>query len=143
MSLEYLRKEGYECVVVEQTVRFPDKNKGKCPCCHATAWTMFKRDLWNIADILAVKPSEPGVLLVQTTTTSNASARYSKIKANPVTDILLKAGNRIHVHGWAKQGPRGKRKVWTLKVYDLAKDASWTEDNPVSTTPVLEFDSAF
>ena len=26
----------------------------------------------------------------------------------------LAAGNGLVFHGWAKQGPRGKRKAWTL-----------------------------
>ena len=30
----------------------------------------------------------------------------------------IKAGGKCEWHGWAKRGPRGRRKVWTLRRVD-------------------------
>lgn len=102
-SLAHLREQGYTCQVVERW----------CP--HSRR----RVDLFNFADIVAVKPSFRGVLFVQTTSASSVSARVKKIHETAAAGIVLAAGNPVVVHGWGKRGARGKRKLWTLREVNI------------------------
>ncbi len=102
-TLAYLRDQGYSAEVVENWVTLPGKPG-------------FRKDLGGCIDILAVKANLPGVLGVQTTSGSNVSARLKKARSKPWLKTWLQAGNRFHVHGWAKRGKRGERKRWTVRV---------------------------
>lgn len=98
-SLKHLRDNGYTAQVVER-------------------WNQFARvrqDLFGCIDIVAIKSDLNGVYGVQTTSTGNMSARVEKIKQEPIMRLWLEAGNTLVVHGWAKRGKAGKRKLWTLK----------------------------
>ena len=97
-SLAVLREMNYVVQVVEQYNRF----------------SKTRLDLYGCIDILAVHP-EHGILGVQATTTSNAAARVSKALAEPRLVTWLAAGASFEVWGWAKRGPAGKRKLWTLR----------------------------
>lgn len=98
-SLAHLRSLGYSACVVEKWV----------------AQIKQRKDAFGFGDILAVKVGEPGALLVQATSGSNVAARIAKIKSIPEAGIWLAAGNRIVVMGFSKKGPRGKRKVWSVR----------------------------
>jgi hypothetical protein len=97
-TLARLRKEGWTASVVE---RFNP---------HAEV----RQDLFGFIDVLAIRPGEPP-LAVQATTGTNAAARLKKALALPALRTWLDAGSRLEAHGWSKKGPRGKRKLWTLK----------------------------
>jgi len=75
--------------------------------------TKTRRDLFGCIDIVAVHEYH-GILGVQATTTGNMSARIKKSMAEPRLYAWLLAGGKFAVWGWAKRGPRGKRKLWTL-----------------------------
>lgn len=94
----------------------------------------IKIDLFHFGDILAVDDDFPGSLIIQTTTGSNMAARITKITTDPqcVPSAIkwLKAGNRITVHGWRKIGPRGKRKLWTLREEAITLDNFPSVDTP-------------
>jgi len=114
-SMKYLRRQGLTVEKTEQTVRAPDPvipNK----------WKTWKRDLFNFSDIVGVHPEHKGTLYVQTTTTDHQADRIHKIAGLAVVQLLIKAGNRIHVHGWGKKGPRGGRKVWQVTVTEIGFD---------------------
>jgi len=113
-SLDYLRKQGFIANVVEQTIHFPDRE-------HPGKMKMFKRDLFNLFDILAAAPGK-GIIGVQTTSRSNQQARIQKIMGTREADIWLEAGGQIHVHGWALAGARGKRKLWEVSVHIMGRD---------------------
>lgn len=102
LTLKYLREAGYTCDIVERRI---------------TKWTT--RDFLGFADILAVKPGTIGVLAVQTTTVDNQSTRKKKVMGIDALQAWLDAGNRFEVHGWAKKGPRGKRKLWAVNVNEI------------------------
>lgn len=111
-SLKRLRELGYMVQVVE---RF---NPG----------ARVRQDLYSFIDILAVRPGE--ILGVQACTVGDLSKRLAKIESDGVRAKgrrWLEAGGRIEVHGWGKYGPRGKRKVWDVRVVTLAELAPQEE----------------
>ena len=114
-SLKWLKDQGFLCQSVEQTIRYPDRqNPGRMK--------IFKRDVWNIADIIAVGGGLTGTLYVQVTDTSNQAARFNKISGIPAAYRVLEAGNHIWILGWGKKGPRGKRKLWEVTVNHVTID---------------------
>ncbi len=102
-SLAELRKQGYYAQVVERWIPM----------------TRRRLDLYGFIDIVAIDSAGalPGVLAVQATSTSNMSARLQKICTECADEARawLQTGNRIEIHGWAKRGAKGKRKLWTLR----------------------------
>ena len=96
-SLAHLRELGYTAKVVE----------------HWNPYAKIRQDLFG-ADILALKSGEP-VLVVQATTGSNHAARRTKLDVEGYTALWEGAGAMIEVWSWSKQGPRGQRKVWTVR----------------------------
>lgn len=96
-SLSHLRELGYRAQVVEK-------------------WNPFARvrqDLFG-GDILALKSGNP-ILIVQATTSGNIAARIQKLQEHGFVDLWKSVGASLEVWGWAKQGPRGKRKTWQLR----------------------------
>lgn len=96
-SLARLRELGYRAQKVEQTI----------------PKTFIKQDCFGV-DILALKPSEP-VLVIQATTGSNHAARRTKLAADGFITLWKSAGASLEIWSWAKQEPRGEKKVWTLR----------------------------
>lgn len=106
-SLKRLRELGYVAQVVER-------------------WCPFSRrriDLWGIVDIMAVHPGA-GVLAVQATSGNggNHAARRDKAMENENLPTILEAGVQFELWSWAKRGPRGKRKLWTLRREPITLD---------------------
>lgn len=99
-SLALLRERGYVAQVVEQTIR-------------GAGIVVFKRDLFGIGDIIAVRDGE--TLLVQTTSGSNVAARIAKIAECEHVGAIRKAGWRLVVHGWRKLKGR-----WTVREVDVS-----------------------
>lgn len=104
-TLEWCRKQGYAAGVTERFNRF----------------AKVRQDLFGIVDLIFLT----GELIVgvQCTVTGSLSARKDKIfelhqlQANndAIHKWLSVNGASIELHGWAKRGERGKRKLWTLK----------------------------
>ena len=110
-SLKYLRDRGFIACKVEQILHMPGRP------------FPFKKDAFGFGDILAAQSGMSGIegfgiYLIQVTSTGNVSKRCEKIKSDPkVAPFAIKwlqSSGNIHVHGWAKRGPRGKAKRWTL-----------------------------
>ena len=97
-TLQELRKRGYRCQVVEQTI----------------PKTFIKRDLWGLWDVLALKGSE--TLAVQVTSGSNVSARLQKIAESEAIADCRAAGWSLAVHGWRKAA-NGR---WVLREVDCS-----------------------
>ena len=109
-TLGVLRAEGWTAEVVER-------------------WNPHARvrhDLFNVADILAVRGRE--TLAVQVTVGSGVSARVAKLRASPALPLLAAAGWRVEVHGWrkvkVKRGGRATR--WQYRVVPMADNAGAT-----------------
>src|SRR5204862_4275766 len=102
-----LRADGWTVCLVERWI----------PASHAGyRGPIIRRDAFGFGDILAVHPLIKGALLVQSTTGSNAAKRVNKILATKEARAWLASNNLIHVHGWAKRGAAGQRKLWTCRV---------------------------
>ncbi len=79
----------------------------------------MRRDLYNCFDLISAKADENGTTYIQTTTRDNQAARIKKVIESPYTGVLLSSGNRVIVHGWAKTGGRGQRKLWKVTVTEI------------------------
>ena len=73
-------------------------------------------DFAGFGDIIAFHPQNGKVIICQATTVSNQAARVSKILSIQAAQVWVNIGQMIHVHGWAKKGPRDKRKIWQLTI---------------------------
>lgn len=117
LSIKKLKEDGFFCQVVER-------------------WNPFahiRQDLFGAIDILGTGPGQAGCIGVQATTTGNINARFNKALALPAIRAFVTAGNKFVVWGWAKRGPRGKRKVWELKEVLLTNDHCRTAEMSSST----------
>lgn len=102
-TLAYLRKRGEVAQVVERFNQF----------------AKVRQDLFGFIDIVNLRTG--AIVGVQCTSGGNVAARVNKIlnECGDVAREWLLAGGRIEVWGWAKRGPRGKRKLWTPRVVDV------------------------
>lgn len=122
-STQWLRKNGFIVAKVEQIIHMPN------------APFPLKRDAFYFGDLLIAQKGF-GAALVQVTSSDHVSHRVNKINGIPqdpkdercvretelahsYARIWLASGNRIFVHGWAKRGPRGAKKKWTLTEMEI------------------------
>lgn len=106
-SLKELRSRGYMVAVTERWNPFAN----------------IRQDLFGFIDLLAIRGDE--VLAVQTTTAANVSARVKKLTELPaVLRWVASPTRRLVIHGWAKRGEKGKRKLWTCNETPI----EWSEE---------------
>jgi hypothetical protein len=86
-TLTFLRRQGYLADVVERFI--PD--------------LQHKKDLFGVADVLAIHPRDRLVLLVQATTRAHLADRSKRIQARPESAQLLRAGVRVEIWGWGQR----------------------------------------
>ncbi len=107
-TLRECRRRGWRAGVVE---RWMPKREGMA---HS-----LRIDLFGFIDVIVYAPGARGVLGVQATSTSNIGARVAKVtrtaKLREAAIDWLRTGCHFEVWGWAKRGPSGKRKLWTLR----------------------------
>lgn len=101
-TIKRFKEEGYTVWIVEKW----------------NHWAKIRQDLFGFIDILAMKQGEP-LIGIQTCVTGDMSTREKKIMDSPNYPIWLSTGCRLVIIGWAKQGARGKRKVWTPKAREM------------------------
>lgn len=101
-TLKWLREDGFKVGITEKW----------------NPHAKIRQDLFGFIDLVAVK-SGHGILGVQTTSGANHSTRRQKILESEEAHLWLACGGHIAVVSWAKQGARGKRKVWTMRWEEL------------------------
>jgi hypothetical protein len=101
--MQHLRGDGWTVEVVERWV--PGAN--------------IRRDLLGCADLLAIKPGTPP-LLIQATSDSHHAHRVNKAKAEPRLRTWLQSGGGFEVWSWAKRGGRWEHRVTPLVLGDMA-----------------------
>lgn len=105
-ALEHLRKEGFHAAVVEKHIPH----------------TFITQDMFGFADIVYLTATSIVALQVTSNNGGNHSARKAKIIAEPRALAWLKAGGLIELWSYAKQGPRGQEKVWTLRREEIVAE---------------------
>jgi hypothetical protein len=89
-------------------------------------WSGRRIDLYNLMDLVAIRPDVNGVLGIQCCSediqlhirkylegyTDNRGTFHGP---NEFLPIWKAAGNKILIHSWVKRGERGKRKTWQLR----------------------------
>lgn len=112
-------------------------------------YTNRRHDLFGCIDVVAIVPPRPGMAIdwdlvawytrngpdsralgIQCTTRAHLFDRSAKIIAEPRMKLWLEAGCRLSAWTWAKQGARGKRKLWRLKERDFTLDDFKRPENP-------------
>lgn len=109
--LAYCRRQGISAGVTERWIPIAVHPAGG-----------VRRDLFGWIDLIVAWPGE-GLIGVQATSGSNASARVSKLldRERLPDDNLrglvdwTRSQGRLEVWSWSKRGERGKRKLWTLR----------------------------
>lgn len=93
-----MRNQGYVVAVVE----------------HWNSFVKIRQDLFGFADLIAFK--DKVVLLVQTTSDANVSARRKKVEDNPISALWLSSprSRKVEVHGWKKVKGR-----WRVRVVNI------------------------
>lgn len=115
-SKKQLEKEGWKVGITEKWQSFFGRKSRK-------GTRGVRVDLFNLWDLVAVKPGEKGVTGVQCCLgNGDKAAHIKKMIANPVLKIWLDAGNPGIIHSWAKRGKAGKRKLWTCHITHLNHD---------------------
>lgn len=80
----------------------------------------IRQDLFGCIDIVAVTPKDDRMfgrtIGIQACAGSSSAARVKKAMAEPRLKAWLDAGNFFEVWAWRKVGPRGKRKVWEVRI---------------------------
>jgi hypothetical protein len=122
--MQYFKKAGFIVARVEQRLHMPGRP------------FPVTRDAFGFGDLLVAHHDPKVTALVQVTATGDMNRRIRKIGGTPAdasnekqaaeaeiarhnAAIWLAAGNKIIVHGWAKRGPRGKQKRWTLTEQEI------------------------
>jgi hypothetical protein len=113
-SLKLLRERGLVVQAVERWIPWATKPEDKDKPPSERGPPGIKQDLYGWIDLLAFNPETGELLAVQTTSGSNVSARIAKIREWPHLAAWLKRHGAV-VHGWAKRGERGKRKLWDCR----------------------------
>jgi hypothetical protein len=85
-------------------------------------WSHKRMDLFNIADLVAIRPDRKGVTGIQATG-EDVQEHVRKLMDSPYLKVWLQAENPFFIFAWRKRGERGKRKLWELRQLEfLLKD---------------------
>lgn len=74
----------------------------------------IRQDLFGCIDVIAIRPGV-GIVGIQACAGASHAARVAKMKAEPRLAEWVESGGKAECWSWAKQGPRGKQKTWTLR----------------------------
>lgn len=114
-TLAECRRRGWIAGIVERRIPFP-KPRGT------------KLDLFGVIDVVAIAPGVKGAIGIQSTANigGHHAKHRDKILAEPRARAWVEAENRLELWTWAKQGGRGQRKLWTLRVQVFTVE-SWPD----------------
>lgn len=109
-SEQLFRSKGYLTASVEKRKRFPDPKRHPCKVCHARPMLDIASDLWNVFDLLCVRPvandTGPARILIQVTDRSSHSKRRNKIIGSSEAKLALLSGFSILIQSWRKEDNR-------------------------------------
>jgi hypothetical protein len=99
-SVAYMQAKGYG--IVETVERWLPKQR-------------IRKDFAGIGDLIAVGPDVVVIQTTGTTTGGNYQARVRKVSEHENLVVLIRAGLRVVIHGWAK-----RKAGWVLKELELS-----------------------
>jgi hypothetical protein len=135
---DLLTSNGYLVGTVEKRKKFPDRKKSPCKACGHVPMIEISSDLWEIFDLVGVRPlavfkarslgastmMAPDIIFVQTTSRNNHSTRRNKILASMEAKLVLLSGARILIQSWRQRETRARWEVFdewiTLDMYAQA-----------------------
>jgi len=129
-TMDSLRDRGYLVGSVERRKKFPDRKKRPCKVCGHQPMIEISSDLWEVFDMVALKPFDGSqencnVTFVQTTSRANHSTRRNKILSSMEAKLVLLSGASILIQSWRQEG--GARSRWQCFdewiTLDMYKDA--------------------
>jgi hypothetical protein len=115
-TLAHFEKRGIVAGVVEKRNWFAGPPQFKCGACGKNRIGRTN-DFLGFVDVIACMNGY--FLAVQVTSDANLTARFKKIVEEPRSKVWLDSGGRIEVHGWAKKGGKGKRKLWSMRTVEV------------------------
>jgi len=77
-------------------------------------WSHKRLDLFNMADLVAIRQDRKGVLAIQACG-EDCQEHIRKMMDNPYVKVWLQADNPFFIWAWRKRGAAGKRKLWELR----------------------------
>jgi hypothetical protein len=114
MTVEFLQKRGFLAETVEKII--PRCNK--------------RRDLYNMYDVVAVKPGE-GVLFIQATTKNGLGEHRTALLGKPGLEFCLRSASRVQLWSWRETvGSNGLKEPRVEEAFLLA-------DGSVEFRPIL------
>lgn len=118
-AMKFYRELGFLIEKVEQ----------RLPHCFIT------RDLFNVIDLVAIKPGV-GIVGVQATSGANHASRRTKALAEPLLRKWFESGGRFEVISFAERciaGP-GSKKKWTPRRDEVSVDELTSDVNGAAET---------
>lgn len=109
-TLAECRKRGWTAAVVEKW----------------NPHAMIRQDLFGCIDIVALcqfPDYQYATLGIQACAGGDSAKRVKKAMEEPRLVQWLMCNNRFAVWSWRKAGPRGKRKLWTLRIVEIFFDS--------------------
>lgn len=105
-TLERLRDDGHIADVVERWLKIDSMPGGG-----------LRKDLFGCIDVVAIMDN--CITGIQCGAGSGHSEHKRKCLAESRLILWLQAGGKFFIHSWSQQGPKGKRKLWTLRAEEL------------------------
>jgi hypothetical protein len=84
-------------------------------------FTHQRKDLFNMCDGIAIKDGK-AICIQACAGSGDVASHVKKLQENPIFP-QVSAALPVYILTWAKRGPRGKRKVWTVKIFNLFSDS--------------------
>lgn len=103
-TLQWLRKTGVTCDVVERYIKVPSHPGGG-----------IRRDLFHAIDIIALRHGR--IIGIQCTSGSNHAAHLTKVRHNAELREWLACGGSYELWSWQKRG-KGRQK-WLPRIDNL------------------------
>ena len=120
-SMAWGRKAGYLVADVEKATWLPVGNV-KCPNCRQPKMRYWRKDAFGWGDLwYAGIDGRPHVLVQSTSTDKSMQPRLT---ASAEFQAYLEAGLKAELHVWTKPSPKGERRTWALRRYDMV----WTRE---------------
>jgi len=81
---------------------------------HWNAFARIRQDLFGIADMVAFCPRRRLTVMCQTTTRDHLAVHEEKVRASVPFWWWVRTDGIFTIHGWAKRGGTGRRKLWEV-----------------------------